>query len=196
MHLPNEILERILQDLPKADLKAARLVNSQCSSCATQSLFDTLYISPHKINIDVFQGVTQHPVLRHCVKQLRYDGVGFSADWIYPQYFARLWGDTLWWARNLREPFDSPDIQVDSFVESARWNHTEEIEIEERVRRLGMAMEKCGDFDSIKAGYLRSQEHAVYERKCIENNNFVRILAVGLQRVSRAALERAHLPGS
>lgn len=165
MYLPNEILERALQDLPKADLKAARLVNSQWSLCATQFLFDTLYISPHKTNIDVFQSVTQHRVLRHCVKQLRYDGVGFSVNWVYRQYFARLWGDMRWSTRNLKEPFHSPDTQFNSFVESAGWNHTQEIETEdveteenetEDIRlKLRMAIEKCGDFDPIKAGARR-----------------------------------------
>ena len=185
MYLPNEILERTLKDLPKADLKAARLVNSQWSSCANRSLFDTLYISPHKINIDVFQGVAQHPVLRHCVKQLRYDAVGFSTMLDYRQYFLRLWDDTNKWARNLRGPYDSLDTQYNSFVRSARWKRDRE-----------SAIKRCGDLDRIKAGFIRWQEHAVFERKCMENSNFVRILAAGLQRVSRATFERIYLPRS
>ncbi len=178
MHIPNEILEQALKDLLKADLKAARLVNSQWSSCANRFLFDTLYISPHKINIDVFQSVTQHPVLRHCVKHLCYDLVGFAPNYTYPQYFARLW------CQYLEKPFHSSDTQVNTFIESATCKPTKDLGL-----RLRMAMEKCGDFDAIKAGYIKWQEHALYQQECTENDNFVRILAVGLQRVSRMPLE-------
>ena len=191
MHLPNEILERALQDLPKADLKAARLVNSRWSSCAARFLFDTVYISPHKTNIDVFQSVTQHPVLRHCVKRVCYDLVEFNANWTYAQYFWRLWRDMTWWTEDLEEPFDCPDAQINSFLKSARWKSTKTPEL-----RLRMAMEKCGDFDPIKAGYRKWLEHALYQQKCTENDNFARILVVGLQRVSCATLGRVYLPGS
>lgn len=106
------------------------------------------------------------------------------------------------------ENFDCSDAQYNSFVESAKWNYTkelnaegieaeeldaEEIETDGIDLKLKMAIEKYGDFDRIKAGFIRWQEHAVYERKCMENNHFVRILAMGLQGVSRATLENVHL---
>ena len=105
MYIPNEVILQALQDLPNTDLKAARLVSKQCSSCATKYLFDTVYISPYKANIDVFQSVTQHPVLRGCVKTLAYDRVAFSTHWTYSQHFERLSNQMDLLADGLSQPF-------------------------------------------------------------------------------------------
>lgn len=168
MHLPNEIILQALEDLSSDDLKAARLVDRQWSSCAAKFLFDTLYVSSHKPNIDVFQGVTQHPELRTHVTKLVYDGVGFSTKWTYSEYFKNLWSDID--VRRLEETSDSPDFQINSFIESTRRNDTLSTE-----QRLRMAEEQCGDFDFIKAGYKVWQAHALYERECMNNDEFMRI---------------------
>ena len=186
MHLPNEIILQVLEDLPSGGLKAARLVDRQWSSCAAKFLFNTLYISPHKPNIDVFQGVTQHPELRTHVTKLVYDGVGFSTKWTYSQYFEKLWSDVG--VRWLEETRDSRDFQINSFIESTRQNNTLSAE-----QRLRMAEEQCSDFDFIKAGYKAWQAHALYERKSMKNKKFLRMLIMGLQGVRSSVLEKFHL---
>lgn len=59
---------------------------------------------------------------------------------------------------------------------------------------MRLAEEKCSDFDFIKAGYRKWQEHALYEQRCLENDNFMRILMSGLQGVSRFAFGKHYCP--
>lgn len=182
MHFPSEIILQALTDLSKTDLKASRLVNRQWSSCAAIRLFDTLYISPHKTNIDVFQSVTQHPILRGYVKKLTYDKVGFSTECTYSDYFTRLLNQVAPLTHGLEGTSDSPDMQINSFIEAATryYNSRQSLEKVE---------EECSNFDFIKAGYKKWQGHAQYEQKCMKKYEFMRILTMGLQRVSSSTLE-------
>lgn len=198
MHFPNEIILQALQDLPRTDLKAARLVNKQWSSCATRFLFDVLYISPHKTNIDVFQTITQHPQLRGCVRKLVYDGIGFSTKLSYSQYFERLWKQTTRATSALRRSFDIPDSQISRFIELARLPPCRRTRLPGTKRwsaltaqqTLRMAEEECSNFDFIKAGYRKWQEHSLHEQNCMENTSFVLILIEGLKRVSDSTVEK------
>ena len=182
MYLPSEIIVQALRDVPKDSLKAARLMNRQWSSCAAELLFDTVYISPHKINIDVFQSITQHPVLRSYVTNLVYDGVRFPTvltGWTYSQYFRMTFDRAMNMKDWPQEILEHPDDQINEFVELARWTlHSEYYE------RRSEAQEQCSEFGFIRAGYRKWQEHALYEQDCLENDNFIRILTMGLGKVS------------
>ena len=161
MHIPIEIILQALQDLPRTDLKAARLVSKQWSSCATRFLFDVLYISPHKTNINVFQSIVQHPVLRGCVTKLVYDGIGFSTKLTYSQYFERLWKQMNRATSRLRKPYEIPDSQISRAIElsrlpTSRWGRLPGSERWSNFlpqQTLRMAEEECSDFEFIKAGY-------------------------------------------
>ena len=198
MHVPNEIILQALQDLPRSDLKAARLVNKQWSSCAAEFLFDTLYISPHKTNIDVFQSIVQHPVLRGCVKKLVYDGVGFSTKRTYSQYFEMLWKQMTRATSGLRKSFDIPNSQIRRAIKlirqptrrtrrqgrmpgSERWTYLT------TQQTLRVVEEECRDFQFIKSGYRKWQENALHEQECMENGKFMRTLIMGLNRVSSSS---------
>ena len=181
MFFPSEVLLEVLRDVSKKDLKAVRLVNKQWSSCTAKYLFDTLWISPHKENIDVFQSLTQHPVLRGCVTKLAVDGVEFFKDWTYAQYLDSVWDQTCqiretnYWLK----PLTSSDIQIKKFIELTR--SVEAMHSDEFNKMLD---ERCSDFEFISTGYRKWQEHALYEQTCLVSDDFMRILVKGLQRVS------------
>ena len=78
--LPTEILQGILQYLVKSDLKSVRLTSRLFSCCATELLFDTVYISAFEIDYEVFSAVAEHPRISKCVKCLKYDVSHFSLD--------------------------------------------------------------------------------------------------------------------
>lgn len=67
MHFPDEILLEVIQYLDKANLKKARLISKAWSCCAAQQLFTKIFISPSKLNLEVFKAISQHPLLSTCV---------------------------------------------------------------------------------------------------------------------------------
>lgn len=86
----NELVNSILCLLPIKDLKSARLVRQQWASLGGQMLITMLYISPRKIDMDAFDGITQNPDLAKSVKHLIYDSaqfLTFSAE----SYYTRLY---------------------------------------------------------------------------------------------------------
>ncbi|KAI4238858.1 MAG: hypothetical protein LQ349_000802 [Xanthoria aureola] len=87
----NELVNSILCLLPKKDLKSARLVRQQWASLGGQMLIETLYISPRKIDMDAFDGITQNPDLAKSVKQLVYDSAQFLTFGSAESYYARLY---------------------------------------------------------------------------------------------------------
>lgn len=89
MHIPTEIVLIILEPLKRSHLKSARLVCKAWSSCASQILFDKIYVAPNKIDLEVFNETTQHPILRECVRRLVYDASVFVSDLTREGY---VWG--------------------------------------------------------------------------------------------------------
>ena len=78
MELPNELLSEILQYLNNPDLKKVRLVSRTWSDSAAEHLFTKIFISPHKLNLEVFQALSQHAVLRNYIRELVYELVYFE----------------------------------------------------------------------------------------------------------------------
>ena len=77
MFVPTEVLLEILQHLEKIDLKTVRLVSRSFGRYAAGFLFDTVYISAHKVDFDVLSNIVDHPQLSRCVKKLKYDASQF-----------------------------------------------------------------------------------------------------------------------
>ncbi len=77
LDIPRETTSQFLGYLSKKDLKAARLVCRTFMSLAQRCLFDTLYISPRTKDMEVFNAVTQHPLLRTSVRNLFFDSAHF-----------------------------------------------------------------------------------------------------------------------
>ena len=77
LDLPSETTSQVLGYLSKKDLKAARLVGRTFMLLTQQFVFDTLYISPRTKDMEVFNAITQHPLLRASVRHLFFDSAHF-----------------------------------------------------------------------------------------------------------------------
>ncbi|KAL8936637.1 MAG: hypothetical protein Q9216_004822 [Gyalolechia sp. 2 TL-2023] len=75
--LPNEIWSTIFSSTKKKDLKNVRLSSRLFYALATPSLFDTIFIGPSRITLEVFQNIVSHPYLSRHIKTLVYDAVYF-----------------------------------------------------------------------------------------------------------------------
>ena len=62
-YLPLEVKRIILEDATKSDLKLVRLVSKDWCLAAVPLLFDQIYISPRKRDLDVFSDIIDHPIL-------------------------------------------------------------------------------------------------------------------------------------
>ena len=95
MRFSNEIALDIVSYLNKTQLKSVRLVSKQWCDCGSQYLFDQLYVSPHKEDLDVFNSVTQHPILSNCVRRLIYDGAEFQLSYTLLDYYKDIRQDWI-----------------------------------------------------------------------------------------------------
>ncbi|KAL8651679.1 MAG: hypothetical protein Q9226_004598 [Calogaya cf. arnoldii] len=103
MNLPNEVTILILSFMPKSVVKQARLVCQLWADLGAQFLFDTIYISPRRIDMDVFEEITRHGTLRNLPQHLVYDsavfeqfdeiGYAWNINWQYREGIFDLLGD-------------------------------------------------------------------------------------------------------
>lgn len=90
MDLPNELIIQILGNLPDQDVKQARLVCRQLAGLGLKVLdFKTVHISPRDKDMEVFDGITQHPILSQSVRHVVYDLAQF-VNLRQEQYFLAL----------------------------------------------------------------------------------------------------------
>lgn len=85
---PNEVVLIVIQNL-KRNVKQLRLACRRLALLAKPFLIDTVFISPHSKNMEVFDAVTQHPILSKTVKHIVYDSVKF-AGFSLPDYYTAL----------------------------------------------------------------------------------------------------------
>lgn len=71
--LADEILSIVMAHVGKSDLKAACLICRRWFSLVIRVVFDTVYISPHKLDLNVFVSITPDGRLSWAVKTLVYD---------------------------------------------------------------------------------------------------------------------------
>lgn len=62
MHFPNELVVAIIESLGAQGLKSARLVSKTWCSYASILLFEKIYVAPNRIDLEVFNAITQHPI--------------------------------------------------------------------------------------------------------------------------------------
>ena len=98
--LPNEILLEIFQHTEKRDLKSVRLVNKQWSYSSVDHLFTKVFVSLHRLNLEVFEKITQHPIFRTTVRTLEYDTIYFSPTLTLLEYARTMCDDELKHIRN------------------------------------------------------------------------------------------------
>lgn len=76
--IPNEMGLAIVKNLAQADIKSVRLVNKKYERLGTSALrFDTIYLSPREKDMEVFDGITQHPIWKGKVRNLAFDQAQF-----------------------------------------------------------------------------------------------------------------------
>ncbi|PGH16265.1 hypothetical protein AJ80_05288 [Polytolypa hystricis UAMH7299] len=76
-HLPIEIIQMIFAYLPKRAIKSARLLCKAFDYAAPRFLFNRVYVSVHRKDLDALTEIANHPRYSLCVKEVIYTGVYF-----------------------------------------------------------------------------------------------------------------------
>lgn len=189
--LPNELVLRTLGCLGKQELKIARLVCRIWCYYASESLFDKLYISPRKEDIHVFESITQHPQLARCVKELEYDATLFSRDMPESHYFWRLLRCTPMKRNVNRDPIDKDNFQ--SRYNARQQKHFDP-QVDEYLKMINESQDirvafskynTCRQYNFILEGHRKWRECSLYEQRCMQSGDFLRILVYGLRNLDR-----------
>ena len=72
-NIPNEVLTVILANLGFRDLKTARLVCRLWSILAVNRLFERIYVSCRRKDLEVFREISKHELCQRAVRKLIYD---------------------------------------------------------------------------------------------------------------------------
>jgi len=151
------------------------------SICAADRLFTKIFISPHKLNREVFESVSQHPVLQKCVRELEYDGVYFSPRMTLSEYFSALviqTGNTIWVSSATRLPMDNPDPQLGPFIEyasSLRYSRPGDHPIRLREEEF------CTTSTFLQDGYQDYLSQASFQSQCHQDTKFLETFSNGLK---------------
>lgn len=124
--LPNEILLLIFLRLHKEDLKSVRLVCKLWSILPLGLLFDRIYISPHSVNVQVFNNIAAHPHISRCITKLIYDVCDFKADLSRHDYYDALSHQIYNRCSHLPQSdfvFQARDEQLNEILQYARDKH-------------------------------------------------------------------------
>lgn len=195
MYLPNEVLLRLLHLLDKDELKTTRLVSKSWCSCASEYLFDTIYVSTQDEDYDVFEAITQHPILSSCVRMLQYDSVAFAATYSIFNYVQRLWIQMTFMVH--RDPdghcdsFDDADPDVNKLVDLLRKRPKGSGDGVDAY--LAEAHKLCVGMHFIQQGYADWKRRAEHEEKLKASSGFLTELVQGLRKLTR--LESVRLRG-
>ena len=171
-YLPPEIVSTILGYTQKSDLKSTRLVSKSWDSMSIPSLFDTLYISPRNHDLQVFENVTNHPVLRKAVTILTWDGSRFHSHWNLRDYLEHL----IFNIRFLSEhDIEEPSTPFQLFINDLR-----DIDI-----ALDGHYAKYQKELFVMEGYKTWQTIASEEERLLCGGSFYAALSQGLQKLDR-----------
>ena len=173
MYLPNELVVAILQYLERSHLKSARLVCQTWCFYASGSLFNKIYVGPNRVDVEVFDNITQHPVLSKCVRKLVYDGCEFVPNLSKISYVRDLWTQTRVMFDSKYCGPESPNPQINEWFR--------DVACEEELPRK--ALLKWEDRDLINQGYKEYQEHSVYQQRALLSGEFIESLVRGLSRL-------------
>lgn len=185
MDVPSEIVLSILSHLARPDLKSTRLVSKRWSLCAAEFLFDVIYISPSKEDIDVFQAITLHPVLSKCPRHLEYVGNEFLTHYSKEEYAEDLWEQTVSVLQSYSvgsgEQWLDPDAEINTWV-----NETVLPNEDSQFKDI----ENPYDCRIVNEGYRKYQEHVNYQQDVLDglqSSQLAEILGKGLQHLSSLA---------
>ena len=188
MDFPSELMLEFLGYLNNVDLKSARLVCKLWSGCASDHLFAKLFISPHKLNLQVFSAVAHDPMLSRCVKVLEYDAIHFSPHVTISQYFEVLWRQTSSVTSAAEDVFEHPDPEISQFITIRRGLSERTDASGHPLGMLAMVAEarmQCCDFAFVQEGYRKWMEQAAYEQECSEHIVVLKQLVCGFKKFGR-----------
>lgn len=150
-------------------------------------LFETLFISPHERNIEVFNSVTRYPILRTFVKNLKYEAVYFQPDLSRVHYFEMLWSEASSALDNMNDlgnlPFQCPDAEINHFVSFVEHVKSRGASASHEEFMIREAMFVCGNFAFVIEGYQTYLAMADYQARCFENDVFQDTITNGLRRL-------------
>ena len=173
MHFPNELILAILESSGRHDLKSARLVCKTWCSYASGFLFEKIYVAPNRVDLEVFDAVTQHPILSKCVRNLVYDGSEFVPDLSKRSYVKDLWFQTSMLI-DISEPGPySPDPQINDWAS----------DVSRQGFSVAEVVAKWKDQPLVNDGYKEYQDHSVYQQRALQSGDFVESLVQGLSRL-------------
>ena len=188
MYLPLEVIILVHGYLGKRDLKASRLVSKDWSFYASSFLFDRIFISPRKVDLEVFNAITQHPTLSKYIKKLKYDGTRFCPDLSAEEYNKKLWSQ-------LRYKLNIATIQPEILVSNPRLHECLNLLPPELADSdVDKLLVKCSIFKYLVEGYLKYKDLGSYERNCLANGDFYQSLFDGL--IQLTGLESVEIHGS
>ena len=189
-YLPSELKAHVARFLVKSDLKSLRHVSKQWHAMATPLLFDKVYVSPRKKDIQIFSHITNHPLLRLSVKELVCD-VSKIPNFSLGGYFIHLhamWG-YLTSALRMEHPFNGPHSGFNRFINAI---------IRYQIFPQGYFSSSANDYiiegylsrfaneDYIIEGFQRWQELAAEERGALKgglHGTYYSDLCSGLHRL-------------
>ncbi|KAL8767735.1 MAG: hypothetical protein Q9209_005821 [Squamulea sp. 1 TL-2023] len=90
IELPSEVILIIIDYLPQSSRKQMRFVCKLFAALCARKLIDTVYISPFRKDMEVFEAVTQHPIFRGTISCLTYDSAQFCQTMSCKNYFRAL----------------------------------------------------------------------------------------------------------
>lgn len=173
MHFPNELVEAIIQSLPGHGLKSARLVSKTWCSYASIFLFKKIYIAPNRLDLEVFNAITQHPVFSKYVRHLVYDDTEFVPDLTKRGYVKGLWSQTALMFDMGKLGQQDPDPQINDWVaDVARMDFS--------LRDVVDKWEHC---DFICHGYEEYRECSIYQQGALRHGEFSESLVQGLSNL-------------
>ena len=157
-----QISDTVFSMLEKKDLKTLRMCSKALCLPVTKLLFKSVYFSVHEEDLKAYKGITSNRFLRSFVKTIHYDVSGYDANMTQYRYIKYLSSQLINMTYLLKEPFEGPDPQVNTFVNA---NLREQIQTRAECARYK-------DFEFIKRGYKDWMRRARYEKGFQRENRF------------------------
>jgi len=177
--LPPELKLAIVGCMGKYELKKMRLISREWSMFATPLLFDKVYISPRKIDLTVFNNITQHPVLGPVVREVIYDTSRFEDGISRRDYFDRLCEDLVDCYVQKNGDLEWPSHHLISALKAEEAEDSRDMSSENSTDEL---YERHRKDDFVRKGYRIWRHHAKSERQMAEGIFLSRTLTRGIQK--------------
>ena len=185
MWVPREIILSILERLEKVDLKSSRLVSQLWCACASVHLFEEIYVSSAKDDLEAFEAISQNPLLSNCVRHLRYDATRFIDYLSQKQYLRQLYNQRpLVFDKKTSPAWTTPEPAVNAWVNQVILGDLRSHELMENFRHNQL----------IKCGHQLYTKHARYQRLMLKSGQFEERLISGLAKLK--SLRSVTLEGS